>query len=182
MPSISPDNLARVAVAMRLADPSTGFNPNYTAALVNYPTAPAFTIDFTSPTSKNFFMGQMTPDQVQGTSAFTYPLVRLWAKAGANKNAQKFQRFAGPVRVYGAVDLSNKLFKSARLIHDSETWGDAIIGTMVETFNGPAVQYPWMQAVVYDGTIAWERGPLEENASNWRQTITFIWNFEVIVG
>ncbi len=182
MPSLSPGNMARGTVLARLADSVTGFNPNYVAALVNYPTAPATAFDFTN-TSKNMFVGQVTADQLHDSTAFTYPLMTIYAKAAANKNEQKYQRFAGLVRCYVKVWLSGKVLKASKALHDFEIWGDAIEGAVLETFDSPlpSVQGVWMQNVVYNGDLAWERGDMEESGTNWRQLLTFIASFRVIV-
>lgn len=180
MAVISPDSLARNAIRTRMSDVATGFNPNYQSALSNYPTAPQMAIDFTS-SSKNLFMGQFTVDQIQGAGTFTFPIARMWAKASANRNLQKFQLFAGSVRCYLAIDLSSQIFKSARVVVDSETWGDAVTAAVLATFNNATVQGNFMQNVVYNGSLGWERSPMAEDGTNWLQTILFVTELEVII-
>lgn len=185
MPSISPSNIARNTLLARLSDPTTGFNPNYILAQGNYTSAlaPNMVIDFTT-TSKNCFVGQIEAGQIVGSSAFTFPLVTLYSKAGANRNLEKFGRFSGPVRCYVNFYLSDSLFKSNRAIHDFETWGDAVEGAMVETVNNAsaAVQSSWTGNCIYNGDIGFEKYPLTETtSSNWLQKISFLLTLDVRV-
>lgn len=175
---ISPVRLARNSVQTALADPAVGFNTTYTNMLVDYPGAPGMAIDFASLTSQNFFLGDIDPEAIEGSGVFTYPILTLFGTAGAGggRQATKFQRFSGLVKVGARYLLSSSIYESARLLHDFEVWPDAVENAMLTVINKPT-QTIWGQGpgwnVMYGGDISWDRKFLVEGGSGWLQILSF---------
>jgi hypothetical protein len=166
----------RDAVATHLADPTLGFNQTLDQCLQQpeYQSLEPFVIDWGA-NSTNFFVGQISPEDLAEAEAVSYPCLRLWSEFGTNDNSQKFAIFAGRVDVFLAFDLS---WHSG--VRDLETLADAVEDAMVRTFNEPAAQ-TWHPDVVYNGTISWRRSPVvKEGAEGWRQTIIFQLGFDVV--
>ncbi len=178
---ISPSRLVRSQLLARLADATNGFNARYAAALATteYSGAPAMSFDFGA-TSKNFCQGRVALDEVIGAGTFMLPMMAMYGMGGANTNLQKFQRFAGLVRMGVDVHLSDKIYKRSLALNDFEVWADAVEETMVNVVNAKEVQN-WPYSVVYNGQIGYERRPVAKAGTSWLQTIFFQLTFEVVV-
>lgn len=183
---VSPSTLARNALVTRLLGDNvvTGFNPVYTTALPFHSGAPPMTIDFVGPKSKNFFLGDVDPESIEETGTFTYPLLTVFSMAGGSTNTQKFQRFAGPIKIGARFFLSGLIYKNSGLMQDFEAWPDAVEDTFLQVVQEPVAQnWPNTAAssVLYNGEVVYERKFPVQGGTNWLQVLTFKMTFEVVI-
>lgn len=182
---VSPSSLLRNAFVSRLADPTTGFNPTYAAAMAQHIGAPAMNINYAQTAGiKNFFLGDIDPESVETSGAFQYPLQTVYSIAGASTNLQKFQRFAGVCRIGTRFLLSDKIYKSSRLLPDYETWPDCVEDAFLQVLQSPAnAVFPAnsQYSLLYNGQVSYERKPPFEGGSGWLQLLTFQMTFEVVI-
>ena len=167
------------AALVRLADPLTGFNPTWDAATAYYPGVDAgyFNTDFTDK-SKNFVQAQVSPDFLEQSSIFSYPLLCLYVLESTNANTQKFNQFSGAVRLVleGFLSWQNILGKQ-----NYEKFGNCLESTVVDIFNRVENQN-WPNPVVYNGHVTCKRGPVTMAGQNWRQRVGFSLLFEAHTG
>lgn len=179
---LSPVKLAREAVVANLAHSSHGFNIVYSSCLGDYAGAPAMSIDFVSPNSRNFFLGDVDTEAVEETGIFKYPLLTVYGAAGAGRNFTKFQRFSGLVKIGARFFLSSEIYKASHLKHDYEVWPDAVENAFITSINKPDSSY-WpsfsQYSVVYNGDISWDRKFPMEAGTGWLQILGFQLTFEV---
>jgi hypothetical protein len=174
MSIFSPSYVARSAWENRLA---ANFNSTYASVAALYPGAPALVIDFTSPNSFSFFRGRVTPEEIETTGVFKFPLMCSYATAGKNTNWQKFMTFTGDVRVCTDVHLS---YTAARLPNATEPWADAVEHTLVYMVNTANSQNQnWGPGLTYDGQVSYERMPVRKGGPNFLQTVRFGFQFQV---
>jgi len=174
---VSPSFTVRSVVQGLLSSATLGFNANYAASLANYPGALPISIDFAAAKPMSFFLGRLAIEDIVESGAFKFPVMSLYTTAGANQNMQKFQKFAGLVRVGVDVHLSYKT-SQARIVF--EAWPDAVEDAMYTTFNQAAAQN-WGSGVVYNGQLGFERRQVRRGAENWLQTLYFQATFEAII-
>lgn len=175
----SPSYAARSQAQARLASVTLGFNPNYAATASNYPGAPAtMGIDFTTGAkSLNFFQGKLRIEDILETGTSKFPLMAIYAIAGANNNRQKFQKFSGLVRVGIDVHLS---YNSSQALRTYEAWPDAVEDAMIVTFN-QSVNQNWPSNIAYNGELSFDRGTVIRGGQNWLQSLSFKATFEAII-
>ncbi len=188
--NVSPTHHARTALVNLLKDPVTGFNPLYAAAMANHPGAPPMSIDFTGTlaqgNSKNFFLGDLDPTALEGSSIIQYPLLTVYGIAGASTNLQKFQRFAGLIRLGARFLLSGSIYDDAGVPPAGfEVWPDCVEDAFLNLIQSRSAEAAWPASssvqVVYNGLCSYERKPPFEGASNWLQILTFTMNMDVII-
>lgn len=174
----SPSNLARSAWLSHLSDSIAGFNAVYAANSSQYAAAQPITIDFNLATSKNLFMGRVNVKDIETAGVFQFPLMCIYATAGKNTNEQKFQTFSGPARVVAEVHLSGKKYKSAKMLHDFETWCDAVEHALLYIANNGKNQN-WGSALSYTGDFGYDRPEIVRGGENWLQSLKVQLTFTV---
>lgn len=154
----------------RLASSTTGFNPLYAAQVTLNPSQlKPVVIDFTSP-SNNFLFGQIgDADRLEQTGFLKYPFVNMYTLESGNGNLEKFNSFAGQIRVGIEFWLS---FPQQRQLFDFEAIPDAVEAVMYYIFNRQDDQ-DWTNNVVYNGQMSSRRSPLVFAGENWRQRVGF---------
>jgi hypothetical protein len=163
---------ARTAVVERLANVSTGFNPNLALAMadadIEAPAGWKLPIVFEAPTF-NFWQADIAPAELDPTSPVTYPSMALFSKRSANENADKFRLFAGPVNLTLCFFAS---WMSSKALPDFETIGDCVEEALVQTFNSDApdiVSWATGPNILYNGDIAISRSKLSRDTESWYQ-------------
>jgi hypothetical protein len=169
MPQIS--KVVRDAVRDRMAE---RFGAALTDVATLYGVTP-FSIDWSPATSRNFFQGNLHPDDLERTSLSAYPLVFLYTERSANRNDVKYSTFAGEVTIALDFHLS---WRRAGALRDFESLVDAVEDATFETLNG----LDWVPGfgLVHNGDLAAERSPIETAAEDWRQTIHFRLTFDLV--
>lgn len=187
---VSPTHHARTAFENLLKDPVTGFNPVYVAAMSNHPGAPPMSIDFIGTMaqgkSKNFFRGDVDPTSLEDSSIFQYPLLSIYGIAGASSNLQKFQRFAGLIRLGARFLLSGAIYDDDGVpAAGFEVWPDCVEDAFLNVIQSKSAEAAWPASssvqVVYNGLCSYDRKAPFEGASNWLQILTFSLNMDVII-
>lgn len=163
----------REAVHARLSDSTTGFNPTLAAISSTYGIRP-FEVNFGSK-SFNYVLGHISPDMLEQSSDFRYPLMAIYIQEGAHTGVQKFNNFSGPIRLIIDVWLSWSEIKGLR---DFESYADAVNDAIVDVMNR-TVNQNWIGGVVYNGNVQFRRGPLLFAGENWRQQLGHSFLFEV---
>ncbi len=164
----------RAAVATRL---SSAFNASLASAIAtgSYGSAAAFTVDW-SDNSKQFFQGQLHPDDLDESTPSIYPMVMLYSTSSQNQNTQKYTAFSGVVSLGLDFHLS---WKSAKVLPAFDDLVDAVEDAVFATLNAASYQN-WAMPVIYNGDITSQRRPLDMAGEHWRQTISFRLVFEVV--
>jgi hypothetical protein len=170
---------ARGAVLARLADAVHGFNAKHADAAAALGAQP-ITVNWGA-NSKQLFQSFLSPDAIEDTTAFAWPVVCVYAARAANRNDEKFQAFAGEVSIMIDIHWASKSSSAPR---DSEREIDALENALAAAFNsGADWSNPLATAdvnVVYNGDIEFQRLPLAKASANWRQTIRCRLTLEVI--
>lgn len=181
---VSPSSITRDAIINLLSDAGNGFNACYANALINHPGAPAMAIDYGNPKSRNFFKGDVDPESIEETGTFVYPIQTLFSIAGASTNTQKFQRFAGVIKMGSRFFLSGKGYKNSALMQDFEAWPDCTEDAFLQVLQNPVSQnWPMggASSILYNGEIAYERKFPMQAGENWLQVLTFRMTFEIVI-
>ena len=182
---VSPSSLLVAALKSRMADPTTGFNPVYAAARAQHVPAPAMTIKFAQGAgAKNFFLGDVDPESIESSGQFQYPLMTLFSIAGASKNSQKFQRFAGIAKVGARFLLSGGPYKADLLLPNFEVWPDCVEDAFLQVLQSPSnAVFPATStySLLYNGEVSYERRPPFQGGTGWLQLLNFQMTFEVVV-
>jgi hypothetical protein len=154
----------------KVSDPVKGFNPLYAAEVVAAPLlVKPIVIDFSDP-SNNFIFGQIgDADKLEQSGFIKYPLMNMYALESANGNLEKFNRFAGQIRVAMEFWVS---FPGQRQAFNYEIPLNKIEAVMYHIFNRQDDQ-AWTNNVVYNGQMSARRSPLVFAGENWRQRIGF---------
>lgn len=183
---VTPEQTAILQVLNRLANPGDGLNATFNAMAPIEPfsiTSAALTsmqIDFASPQSKNFVLGNLDFSDVEETSPFKYPLVMLYTTSSSNQNNNKFQAFSGPVNVGIDVFLS---WKNNGVLRDYESYANCVISAVYTIMNrsrqGVEADQNWSAEVVYNGDIGSVKSLIKRAGDNWLQRIKFTMAFEV---
>lgn len=164
---------ARTAIVERLANVTTGFNPNLLAAFadagITAPRGWKIPIDFVG-SSFNFFQADITPQDLDDTTVSTYPAMTLYTKRSDNQNLEKARMYTGPVIVKINFFAS---WISSKALPDFETVGDCYEEALFQTFNNtsnPAV-VAWAvgPSLSYNGDLSIERSKLSKDGENWFQ-------------
>jgi hypothetical protein len=155
---------ARGAVLARLADAVYGFNAKHADAAAAIGAQPV--VVNWGANSKQVFETFISPDEIEDTSAFTWPVVCIYAQRSLNANRSKFNVFSGEVYVYVDIHLA---WKDSAAPRKGDRELDAIENALVACFNS---QPDWGgNDLVYGGDIQTDRFPMRRVSSNWRQTI-----------
>jgi hypothetical protein len=163
--AVSVSSAARGAVLARLADAVYGFNANHADAAAAGGAQP-IAVNWNPATSKQLFLSFLSPDAIEDTTAFTFPVVCVYSARSASTNRAKYNVFSGEVHVYVDIHWASKSSAAPR---DSEREMDAIENALIACFNA---RPDWAgDDVVYGGDIELQRLPVTKTSSNWRQTI-----------
>jgi hypothetical protein len=176
MPSIS--RALRLAVTSQLSDASSGFNPNFTAALSTY-SLDASTVNWsgitwTSP-STNFLYGRVSPANIDESSGLEYPILTMDSSRSAHTNEVVSMTFAGPVQLLIDFHLS---YVSDELLFDFASYADAAEDAMFATINNLSKQN-YGAGILYNGRMACQRTPIVPGGNGWIQSLTFAPEFKV---
>ena len=156
----------RDAVQWFLANPTTGFNQAI-AATASDGSFNAFQINFGAK-SKNFFLGQIDPLEIESTTPAQFPVMCLYVVGSANTNKQKFCLFSGEVTI--GIDVMVSWKSSAGNI-DFDTIPSAIEDAIYSVLN-TADFGSWNIPSSYNGIISIARGPIDKGAEHWIQTLS----------
>jgi hypothetical protein len=166
--------VARAAARARMADEDTGLNPLLVASLadmsITTPVNWRLPVDFSN-ASRNFFMADITPEDFQSSTAFTWPLVTLFAVSANNQNKAKFHAFSGEVSLGLNVHVT---WPGTRALVEMENVCDAIEESVFACFNAKAIAEWALQAdtrLVYNGDLTFQRGQIKRAAESWRQDL-----------
>lgn len=163
------------AVYARLSSNTTGVNPGFVANAPNYGIPTTYlNIDW-SATSKNFFLGQWSPDMFEQTSICTYPLTCLYILQSRQTGEQRFNQFSGNIQCVFDMWLSWKQI-TGRI--PFENYVNCIEDVVIDVMNRVENQN-WGKPLVYNGNIECRRGPLQFAAENFRQRLGFSMLFQV---
>lgn len=134
-------------------------------------------IDWTGARAQ-FFQGQIGVESLENTSAIRYPLVILFAESSSHDGNEKFRTYSGSVTM--ALEFHYSWRKSAALPTFDEVM-DLIEETVIAVFH----QQSWVGAMgsglSYRGEMTTQRGPVQEGAENWLQSLGFRLTFGVDV-
>jgi hypothetical protein len=173
MPSIS--QKVRTAIVTQLrSDPVKGFNPRLATVAAGYGTTP-WSIDF-SDASQNFLFGRVDPVALDKSSSLTYPLVTLDTQRSLQTNLVKFAVFAGPI--YAVIDVHHS-WDESEAIADFASYVDATEDAMVGTLNDQTYQ-TWPGNLLWNGKVSTNRGNVTMGGYHWRQTMTFVLEFNLV--
>lgn len=172
MPAISKP--VRDAIRDRLADPVQGFNARHAAA-AGAAGVPAISIDWEA-TSKQFFQGYLSPEQIEETTAFRYPAFVLYTARAANQNRAKHHNFSGLVDAYLDVHLSQTAGKA---LPDFETALDTLEDVLFALFSSCEWTAAYTKPLCFSGQIETQRLPVAMDGRNWRQTLRLRMIFNV---
>jgi hypothetical protein len=164
----------RAGIRARLAHEETGFTPLFESQLddmgITLPTNFKLPINFEND-SRNFFMADITPEDFERTTGFTYPMMTLFAISSANQNKTKFHAFSGEAAMGLNLYIS---WPQTRAIVDMEDVCDAAESALYETFNAGAL-LDWSQLhdtrLVYNGEFSLARSKTVKGAESWRQDL-----------
>jgi hypothetical protein len=158
-----------------------GFNGAVDEALGNYGLDPSVIfwegINWqTDGTSQNFLFGRVSPDFIEQSSAYRYPMVTIDTVKSVSDPRFKFGTFNGPIFAIVEIHLS---WEAAEVIPDFASWGDAFEDAVYTTLNanGAMVAPGW----TYNRNIEVTRSPIMMGGRNWRQTHTCPCRFEAFV-
>ena len=162
--SVQVSSAARGAVLARLADAVYGFNAKYADAAAAIGAQP-LTVTW-GPASKQLYQSFLSPDAIEDTTAFSWPVVCVYAQRSANANRSKFNVFSGEVSVYVDIHLA---WKDSAAPRNGDREIDALENALIACFNA---QPEWgANDLVYGGDIELMRLPMQRVSSNWRQTL-----------
>jgi hypothetical protein len=168
----APSKAARDLAAARLADETTGFNAKLADVAEAYSMAP-FEIDF-SEESDNFFVGQVSPEDIADTTEYSPPLIGIYTERSFGPPKQKGRSWSGEVWVRVTVVGE---WEQDRANVNFEAWADMVEDAMVSVFDmqkpldGNGAQ--WM------GQMDMDRGAVVKAGANWRQAMNFLLRFQV---
>jgi len=176
-------------VVNRMADDVAGLNATYNNLISGYglTTELAIVFDPSNQKSKNFALANVSDQDWQKSGAFNYPLVSIFSEGMVNENYQKFQMFAGNVKVGMNVFLS---WNTTRLRLDQfepTAWAmeEAVITIMNRARNADPGDQEWNNngaIVAYNGEFSLLKSKVERGDSFWRQLLAFKFDFLVIQG
>jgi hypothetical protein len=172
MPSIS--QKVRSAIVAQLSDPAKGFNPRLQVVTASYGVEP-WSIDWTSE-SLNFMFGRVDPVALDKSSSLTYPMVTIDTQRSLHTNLVKFATFAGPI--FAVIDVHHS-WNESEAIPDFASWVDATEDAMVGALNDKDFQ-TWPGNVLWIGKVSANRGNVVMGGYHWRQTMTFICEFNLV--
>jgi hypothetical protein len=118
---------------------------------------------------KQVFQGQVNVDQLEATSAPTYPLVILFISDITHDGQELFITFSGSA--VANLEFHFTWRKSAALPNFDE-FMDLIEETTIGVFHDKT----WLGALssmTYSGQMTAQRGAVQENGENWVQAISF---------
>jgi hypothetical protein len=134
-------------------------------------------IDWTA-SSKQVFMGQVSIEAIENTTAKKWPVVILFAAELNHDGLEKFANFSGSSVVN--LEFHFSWIKSAALPNFDETMDlieEAVLGVMHDK--------SWLGALddglTYTGQMSATRGAVQESGENWTQAISFRFTFGIDV-
>jgi len=168
MPQIS--KVAVDALLARLSDPDTGFNANLLAVAATYGITP-WTVDWDPDSSVNFSVGQIWPDQVEESAAFTYPYTTIDSPASLDDSRVVSAVFAGTIALVIEVHIS---YPGESLPRALTPLAQAIEDAMFQTINDLAMIGTYMSALLtYNGRWSLQKSIITFAGGNWRRTLRF---------
>lgn len=138
----------------KLADPSTGFNPNYALALTAYG-LPTATINFASG-SKQYFEGYLDPDAVRASQVLQYPGLLLYTTSAEDQGVEKFRTFSGEIKAH--LDFYFKRRKGAE-VDDIEKYFNSIKAAALNVVSAQTVY--WASGIVYNHGFRCDPSPVD---------------------
>lgn len=166
----------RDAVKAQLSDPQAGLNYRLSALAGGYGMDAAYEIDW-SGTSQNFIFGRVAPEQFEETSAFSYPLLTIDTVRTQDTRRIKFATFAGPV--VATIDVHHSWIEES-VLADFASMVDLTEDAVISCMNDQSGQN-WPGNLLWNGSIATQRGPIKMGGMGWLQSVQFVCNFELVV-
>jgi hypothetical protein len=173
---VSPSQTIEDDVLSKLAA-ADGFNATLAQVASTMGLPPFGQIDWLV-TSKNFFLGQLDPEDMQKTGVFCYPMLVLYVLESLNSNTEKFRKFAGDVHCVLEVNMS---WSQRGGVHSFESYLNCFESTVIDVINR-ATNQVWSPGIMYNGQIRGKRGPLRMGGLNFIQKIAFSMLFQVQQG
>lgn len=164
------------ALIFLLQDPVEGFNILMTTVAPKYGIQPV-SIDWTFPGSKQFFPCDVTPDEVQASSPFKYPMAMLYGMSSDNTHESMGRNFSGPILLgldFWLTSKATNLVKAGMTLENT-------CGALEEVCNQMLYNGNWPQ--LYGATNAvclppkFSRGRIEKGGEEWRQRCSMTMNF-----
>ena len=138
----------------------------------------SFSVDW-SDASQQFFLANVTPDNMEESDNVIYPMVTLHGVRSRNTHESMQRIFSGPVELALSFYLTTKTEEAGNAGSELEITCDAI----EDACNLLLTNGNWPQGYGATNAVclppACERGPLEEAAEGWRQQIEFALRFTV---
>jgi len=167
----------RDKVVLLLSDEAVGFNKTLDTVVESYGIT-GFTIDFGA-NSKSFFQGWYNPNDLIRTTTVKMPFVVLYGMKSENQNLEKFQTFAGAVRLGIDTCIS---FPSAQAPNASDDIIDAVEATYYTVFNSaPNQTFFTPNGIVYNGDIRMTRSTVTTANANWGQVLHTEVDFDLLL-
>lgn len=168
MPQISSTAIA--ALLSRLSDPATGFNRNLQAVASTYGIEP-WEVDWDTENSPNFMIGQILPDQVEESVAFTYPFTTVDTGVVASDSRVVSAVFAGSIGLVVDIHISTRNEALPRsLTHLAQAIEDAFFATVN---NLDEIGAFLTSGLTYSGKWTLQKNTVQMAGQNWRRTLRF---------
>jgi hypothetical protein len=161
---------AITALLARLSDPDTGFNANLALVAPTYGITP-WVVDWDPNTSVNFMIGQVNPDLMEESQAFSYPFTTVDTTAVVDDARVVSATFAGAIGLVVEVTLS---YASESLPRVLTPLSQAIEDAFFATVNNLDEIGVYMSALLlYNGKWALTKSTISFASQNWRRTLRF---------
>jgi hypothetical protein len=172
MPELS--SVAIKALLTRLSDPASGFNANLQAVASTYGIEP-WEVDWDPDASANFMIGQILPDQVEESVAFTYPFTTVDTGVVASDNRVVSAVFAGGIAMIVDIHISTR---NESLPRSLTPLSQAIEDAFFETVNNlDEIGVYLSQQLTYNGKWTLQKSTAQMSGQNWRRTLRFTATF-----
>jgi hypothetical protein len=165
-----------------LAKLRANFNNNLaTVATATYGVQP-FQIEFPptafSKSTKSFFFGQISPDEIDNIGASNISKMTMFVQSSVNKNYEKPNDFSGDVQV--GLDFHLQ-WLSSDTKQNLESLSLAVEDAFAETIQLLELQ-DWGSGVIYNGAFSCIRGSIvvpDTGQGGLRQTVAFRLGFQI---
>jgi hypothetical protein len=164
----------RLAVADRLADDESGFNPWLAEACEEFDVT-IRPVSFAS-SSRQFWQAAADPTLLEDTSITDYPLMFLYTLGSSNNIEQRPSTFSGPVSLALDIHLS---FRNTAAMRDMESHADAVESALIKTLNHE--DYFYSTGVAWNGRLLTQRDRLILAGESWLHSIRARMAFSVTV-
>jgi hypothetical protein len=170
------------ALLSKLRNTSTGFNKQMSAKASGYQLKPwslEFPTDLYSNNTKNFFLGQVNPEQISDQGAVGHNRGWMYVISADNQNYEKPNNFSGVVRV--GLDFSLEWICSG--INQNFETPSLLLEDVVSEVTQPFMDQNWGIDVVYNGAFSCQRTMVDQNESgstlSLRQMVMFRMAFQL---